>query len=221
MPRSAGHHAGVAALREVVHAAPALGISTLTVFGFSVDNWRRPTHEVNTLMVLIRRFLERELAALVRARVRLTAIGRRDRFPEGMAAVIAHAEEVTAKGTRLNLRLALDYSSRDAILQAAKVCRDGPLTRQTLSQELDGSCACGDVDLVVRTSGEKRLSDFVLWEAAYAELYFTDTLWPDFGTVELAAAVGDYTCRDRRFGGLSPERSRVELSIPAITHQLR
>src|SRR6266704_1351025 len=180
-PRTAGHRAGAAAVRRVVEAAPGLGIGALTLFAFSADNWRRPPGEVAALMRLFARHLRTETPRLLENGVRLEAVGRRDRLPEPLVAAIAAAERATAGGTALRLRLAVDYSARAAI-RAGRILPD--------------------VDLVIRTGGEQRLSDFLLWESAYAELYFTDTMWPDFGATDLAAAVRDFHSRQRRFGGL-------------------
>ena len=203
LPRTAGHYAGVAALRRTVECAPDLGIATLTVYAFSADNWRRPATEVAALMSILKGYLQNELARLVEAGVMLTVIGRRDRLPDGIAALIARAEKASAHGSKLHLRIAIDYSGRDAILAAAAACGPAPLTREALSRQLAGGVAVPDVDLLIRTSGEQRLSDFLLWEAAYAELYFTDRLWPDFGADDLALALREFRLRDRRFGGLS------------------
>jgi undecaprenyl diphosphate synthase len=202
-PREAGHYAGVAALRRTVECAPGLGIATLTVYAFSADNWRRPAAEVAALMSILKGYLQSELARLVEAGVRLTVIGRRDRLPPGLAALIGQAEAASAQGAKLHLRIAIDYSGRDAILAAAAACGPGPLTREAISRQLDGGAAVPDVDLLIRTSGEQRLSDFLLWESAYAELYFTDRLWPDFGADDLALALRAFRARERRFGGLS------------------
>ena len=185
----------------MAEAAPALGIGTLTLYAFSSDNWRRPAEEVGGLMRLLRAYLRGETERLARSGTRLTVIGRRDRLPAGIPEAIARAEAATEAGDRLNLRIAVDYSSRDAILAAA--ARLGPegLSRDAMSEAL---CGPGDVDLLIRTGGEKRLSDFLLWEAAYAELHFTERMWPDFEAADLAAAVADFAARDRRFGGLNP-----------------
>ncbi|CAO4181533.1 di-trans,poly-cis-decaprenylcistransferase [Methylorubrum populi] len=200
LPRGAGHRAGVKTIQRVAEAAPDLGIGTLTLYAFSSDNWRRPAEEVGGLMRLLRAYLRGETERLARTGTRLSVIGRRDRLPAGIPEAIARAEAATAAGDRLHLRIAVDYSSRDAILAAA--ARLGPegLSREGLSGALS---ADGDVDLLIRTGGEKRLSDFLLWEAAYAELHFTDRMWPDFGTADLAAAIADFSARDRRFGGLN------------------
>jgi undecaprenyl diphosphate synthase len=204
LPRSAGHRAGVFAVRRVVEAAPDLGVATLTLFAFSSDNWRRPPAEVSALMALLRHYLRTELARLVDNGARLTAIGRRDRLPAGLSDAIAEAEKASAGGQKLDLRVALDYSARDAIANAAaRWCKEDPPSRAAFSKLLAWDGAGKDVDLLIRSGGEKRLSDFLLWEAAYAELCFVDTLWPDFGADDLAAAIADFRSRDRRFGGLT------------------
>jgi undecaprenyl diphosphate synthase len=203
MPRQAGHAAGVEALGRIVEAAPGLGIDTLTVYAFSVDNWQRPKTEVGALMGLLRRYVEAETRRLADGGARLTVIGRRDRLPGDIAAAIVRAERATAGGSKLHLRVAVDYSARDAILDAASAAaRAGDFTRAGFARFLTGQEAQRDVDLLIRTGGEKRLSDFLLWECAYAELYFTDRLWPDFGADDLAAAVAAFHSRERRFGGL-------------------
>jgi undecaprenyl diphosphate synthase len=207
LPRTAGHHEGIHAVRRVVEAAPDLGVAALTLFAFSSDNWRRPEPEVNALMALLRRYLRAELRRLVENGVRLTVIGRRDRLPDGMSAEIGDAERASASGQRLDLRIAIDYSARDAIASAAAAWH-GQLapTREAFGRLLgsglrrDGSA---DVDLLIRSGGEKRLSDFLLWEAAYAELCFVETLWPDFGADDLRSALDDFRRRERRFGGLN------------------
>jgi undecaprenyl diphosphate synthase len=205
MPRQAGHAAGVEALGRIVEAAPTVGIDTLTVYAFSADNWQRPKPEVGALMGLLRRYVETEVRRLAESGTRLRVIGRRDRLPADIAAAIARAEATTAAGTKLNLRVAVDYSARDAILAAAEtVARSGNVDREGFSRLLAGEGPHRDVDLLIRTGGEKRLSDFLLWECAYAELYFTDRLWPDFGAEDLAAAVAEFHARERRFGALGP-----------------
>jgi undecaprenyl diphosphate synthase len=205
LPRSAGHRAGVNTVQRVVEAAPDLGVGTLTLYAFSSDNWRRPVAEVSALMALLRQYMRSELRRLVDAGVRLTVIGRRDRLPDGLAREIAAAEAESAAGTKLDLNVALDYSARDAIMQAAARWRDDESPAREaftalLARERVGSGR--DVDLLIRSGGDKRLSDFLLWEAAYAELCFVDTLWPDFDAEHLAAAIADFRSRERRFGGL-------------------
>ncbi len=181
LPRVAGHRTGAEAVRRTVEAAPDLGIAALTLYAFSADNWKRPPAEVAALMRLLARYLRTETPRLVENGVRLEVVGRRDRLPSPLVAAIAAAERATAPGTRLRLRLAVDYSSRWAIGAGALL---------------------PDVDLLIRSGGEQRLSDFLLWECAYAELYFTATMWPDFDGAELAAAVAEFHARERRFGGL-------------------
>jgi undecaprenyl diphosphate synthase len=208
MPRVAGHRVGVEVVRKVVEHAPSLGISTLTLYAFSSDNWRRPAAEVSTLMRLFRSRLVSEVPRLLDNGVRLTAIGRRDRLPLALADSLGEAEEKTAKGTTLHMRLAIDYSARDEILRAAQriAAAGDEVTREDFGRALGGehdSRPAPDVDLVIRTGGERRLSDFLLWECAYAELYFTDVMWPDFGPKDLDAAVEYFQKRDRRFGALS------------------
>jgi undecaprenyl diphosphate synthase len=205
LSRLRGHEAGVEAIRRVVEAAPQQGVGTLTLYAFSSDNWRRPKTEVSALMALLRFYLANEIDSLVRNGVRLTVIGRRDRLPDGVAAAIGRAEASTASGDVLHLRIAVDYSARDAILNAAaQAAGIGDLTRETLSQLITGEAGLRDVDLVIRTSGEKRLSDFLLWESAYAELHFTERMWPDFSAEDLAEALSSFHRRERRFGGLQP-----------------
>jgi len=210
LPRSAGHHAGVDAIRRVVEAAPQLGIGTLSLFAFSSDNWARPAEEVQILMALFGRFLRDEAGPLRANEVRLSVIGRRDRLPPEVVSAIAAAEALTARGTRLHLRVAIDYSSRDAILEAARLGRRDDATRERFAirlGEIHGAPA-PDVDLLIRTGGEQRLSDFLLWESAYAELFFTARMWPDFHGDDLAAAVAEFRGRDRRFGALPEAATR-------------
>jgi undecaprenyl diphosphate synthase len=214
LPRLRGHEAGVKAVRRVVEAAPKYGIGTLTLYAFSSDNWRRPKAEVSALMGLLRGYLEDETESLVRNRVRLTVIGRRDRLPDGLSAGIARAEAATACGDVLHVRVAIDYSARDAILSAAaRVAEAADLTRSGFSRLVTGQDGLRDVDLIIRTSGEKRLSDFLLWESAYAELHFTERMWPDFEAEDLAEALTSFSRRERRFGGLQPVPTEQALSV--------
>jgi undecaprenyl diphosphate synthase len=203
LSRLRGHEAGVEAIRRVVEAAPDQGVGTLTLYAFSTDNWRRPKAEVTALMALLRFYLGNEVESLVKNGVRLTVIGRRDRLPDGIAAAIARAEAATSRGATLNLRIAIDYSARDAILNAAaRLAGVSEPTRELFSQLVTGEAGLRDVDLIIRTSGEKRLSDFLLWEGAYAELYFTERMWPEFDGEALAEALVSFQRRERRFGGL-------------------
>jgi len=206
LPRSAGHRAGASAVRRVVEAAPDLGIGTLSLFAFSSDNWKRPEDEVRALMLLFAEFLCAEARPLAEHSVRLSVIGRRERLPADVLAAIGAAERSTADGTRLSLRVAVDYSSRDAIVKAAgRLAQVDAPTRERFAARL-GEAQGGwapDVDLMIRTGGEQRLSDFLLWESAYAELCFTGRMWPDFDGDDLAAAVAEFRSRDRRFGALT------------------
>jgi len=207
LPRSAGHRAGVAALRRIVEHAPDVGIRCLSVYAFSSDNWRRPASEVQSIFWLLRAFLRLETERLRQRGARIRVIGRRDRLPQNALRAIEKAEAATAAGTRLHLRVAVDYSSRYAITSAAVAgahhwqLPDSPdLLCCTLRQALIADA--GEVDLLIRTGGEKRLSDFLLWESAYAELIFTDRMWPDFDEGDLDAALSEYRHRERRFGSV-------------------
>jgi undecaprenyl diphosphate synthase len=183
LPRSAGHRAGATAVRRAVEAAPSLGITALTLYAFSADNWRRPRGEVQSLLRLLRSYLRDETGRCVEGGVRLEVMGRRDRLSPALRAAIRAAERATAGGRTLDLRLAIDYSAREAMAR--------------------GEAPIPDVDLLIRTGGEQRLSDFLLRECAYAELYFTSCPWPDFDGAALAAAVEEFGRRQRRFGGLT------------------
>jgi undecaprenyl diphosphate synthase len=209
LPRVAGHRAGVAAVRRAVEHAPELGIGRLTLYAFSSDNWSRPAEEVASIFWLLRAYLRLECARLRQRGVRLEVIGRRDRLPKRLAHEIHRAERATLQGRRLHLRVAIDYSSRSAIARAAlgvslRLAQERPPSeegwRRTLAQAL--TAESGEVDLLIRTGGEKRLSDFLLWEAAYAELFFTERMWPDFAASDLEAAVQEFRRRERRFGGV-------------------
>jgi len=182
-------------VRRVVEAAPELGIGVLTLFAFSADNWRRPSVEVAALMKLFAQFLDSETQRCIDNGVRLEVIGRRDRLEEPLCRAIMRAESLTAAGTRLLLRIAVDYSGREAILAAARQLAN-------LSGEALGGALGPPVDLLIRTGGERRLSDFLLWESAYAELVFSRRMWPDFDASDLSGAVREFRGRERRFGGV-------------------
>ena len=209
--RTAGHIAGARTVRKIVEAAPDCGIGTLTLYAFSADNWRRPSREVGLLMRLFRRYLISEVARCVTNGVRMKIVGRRDRIPAELLRAICSAESATKDGRTLELRIAVDYSSRDAILRAARrLPADFPLDTETdraafsqlLSDVDNGIGESRDVDLLIRTGGEQRLSDFLLWECAYAELYFTRRMWPEFSPVDLHEAVEEFRARERRFGAV-------------------
>jgi undecaprenyl diphosphate synthase len=210
LPRTAGHKRGAEAVRAVVEAGPGLGITHLTLFGFSSENWRRPEQEVGDLMGLLRLYLAKEVRALHANNVRLRVIGDRSRFSKDIIALFDRGEETTARNTGLVLTLALNYGARRELAEAARAIarevRDGTLDPEavdedTLSRHLY-THDLPDPDVLVRTSGEQRISNFLLWQCAYAELVFTPVLWPDFDGAALAEAVADFRKRDRRFGGL-------------------
>ena len=212
LSRYRGHTAGARAVRACVRAAPDLGVRVLTLYAFSANNWQRPAREVGVLMRLFERHLYGELDECVQNGVRVQVIGRRDRLGARLCDAIAAAERSTRHGERLLLRIAIDYSARDAILAAAERLPDlaavGAEDRYTAFGRLVAGqpCECHpaqDVDLIIRTGGEQRLSDFLLWEGAYAELYFTQVMWPDFGRQELQAAVAEFHGRERRFGSIA------------------
>jgi undecaprenyl diphosphate synthase len=220
--RTSGHRAGAEAVRRVVEAAPASGIGTLTLYAFSADNWGRPPREVSLLMRLLRRYLIAEAEKLAERGVRLCVVGRRDRLSPPLRAAVETAEAKTAGGRALTLRLAVDYSSREAILRAARVLNSerrstSMVTREEfaslLGRAVNDAAPARDVDLLIRTGGEQRVSDFLLWESAYAELYFTRRMWPDFTAGDLAAAVAEFHERERRFGCVPAASSS---SSPAV-----
>jgi undecaprenyl diphosphate synthase len=220
LPRVAGHRAGVAAVRRVVERAPDLGIARLTLFAFSSDNWRRPAQEVQSIFWLLRAYLRLETERLRQRGVRLQVIGRRDRLPKRLLREIEHSELATVEGRRIHLRVAIDYSSRDAITRPAvgvntTFCGDRSTSADLLGCMLTQALAVesGDVDLLIRTGGEKRLSDFLLWECAYAELIFADRMWPDFDAGDLDAAMEEFGRRERRFGGVPAGGSRCAASL--------
>jgi undecaprenyl diphosphate synthase len=205
LSRGAGHREGANAVRRVVEAAPQAGIGVLSLFAFSADNWRRPAMEVAWLMRLFGEHLRSETARCVANGVRLEVIGRRDRLGRDLLRAIKAAEVATGGGTQLLLRLAIDYSARDAILRAAQCLRPGTASRDSFGRLLaivDHGSPVPELDLLIRTGGERRLSDFLLWEAAYAELFFMPIMWPDFGAEDLRSAVREFGARERRFGGL-------------------
>jgi undecaprenyl diphosphate synthase len=216
LPRVAGHRAGIAAVQRIVEHAPDIGIRCLTLYAFSSDNWRRPASEVQSIFWLMRAFLRLETERLRQRGARLEVIGRRDRLAQSVLREIDKTEAATATGRRLHLRVAIDYSSRDAIARAAaeaiaNLSHDAVLTAEALGPMLTQALTahCGDVDLLIRTGGEQRLSDFLLWESAYAELLFTDRMWPDFDEADLEAALNEFNRRERRFGAVPAASSLV------------
>jgi undecaprenyl diphosphate synthase len=205
LPRHAGHRAGARAVETVVRAAAQQGIGTLTLYAFSSDNWHRPRPEVEALFGLLRRYLLTETDRCLGESIRLNVIGRRDRLSGALLSQIERSEQVTAHCTGLHLRLAIDYSSRQVLIEAGRRLRDAPLADSSqylsfLAQADHSQPAAPEVDLLIRTGGERRLSDFLLWECAYAELHFLDCLWPDFDAGAFAEALAEYSRRRRRFG---------------------
>jgi undecaprenyl diphosphate synthase len=200
--RTDGHHAGADAVRRAVEAAPDHGVTTLTLFAFAAANWQRPVDEVQALMALFRDYLATDAPRLIEGGARLSMIGRRDRLPADLAAAVIEIEAATASNDRLNLRIALDYSSREAIALAAAAL-DPTGSIEDLDRLIAGDATVGPVDLLIRTGGEQRLSDFMLWECAFAELWFTRRMWPDFDGGDLAEAIGDFRRRSRTFGAVA------------------
>ena len=200
-----GHRAGSRALRPVVETAIDLGVESLAVYAFSTENWTRPPEEVEALMEIFGETIDRELADLAKEGVRTRFVGRRDRAPAWLQAKLAELEEATADRSRLNLWIAFDYGGRAELVEAAREIVASGADPEEVDEELVArhlyAPAMPDPDLVIRTSGELRISNFLLWQSAYAEFVFTETLWPDFGPDELRAAIEDYASRRRRFGG--------------------
>ncbi len=210
LPRTAGHKRGADAVRRVIEAAPGLGISYLTLFGFSSENWQRPESEVRDLLGLLRLYLESEIAEMAANGIRLNIIGDRTRFPADTVKLIESAEARTAANSKLVLTIALSYGGRQEIVAAAQAlareCAAGRLTADDIGEEAFArrlfTVGTPDPDLLIRTSGEQRISNFLLWQLAYSELVFTDTLWPDFGRADLEAAIATYRSRERRYGAV-------------------
>ena len=211
LPRTAGHERGVEALRRTVEAAGDLGIEYLTVFSFSTENWRRPASEVNTLFALLKAYVQRDLARLKKDGVRIRVIGQREGLPPDIAGLVDKAETETRSNTKFNLTIAFNYGSRDEILRAAQAfaadvkagTRGEAVTEAEFASYLD-SGDLPDPDLLIRTSGEFRISNFLLWQAAYSELLFCDVLWPDFGRPQLEDSLRRYSERERRYGAVTP-----------------
>ncbi len=211
LPRTAGHRRGVEAVREVVRGAGELGIPYITLFGFSTENWKRPADEVEFLMGLLRHYMRAELDTLAKEGARLRVIGDRDGLPRDIAVMIGEAEIRTRANARINVTIALNYGGRADIARAARqlaervasgslaagTIDEAALTRELLTSDIP------DPDLLIRTSGEQRISNFLLWQSAYAEMLFVDTLWPDFGKAHLAAAIAEYSRRERRYGAVA------------------
>jgi undecaprenyl diphosphate synthase len=210
LPRWRGHEAGARAVRRVVEAACRLEIPVLTLFAFSSENWKRPAHEIQTLFRLFLHYLAHEVDGLIENDIRLSAFGRRDRFSPAVAQALAAAEDATRLGMRLHLRLALDYGSRHELVEATRALARQAVRGEMTPEDIDedrisltlASREVPDPDLVIRTAGEQRLSNFLLWQAAYAELHFCPCLWPDFEESDLQDALADFHARTRKFGAL-------------------
>lgn len=210
LPRAAGHRAGVEALRRTVRAAGDLGVEWLTVYAFSSENWSRPKTEISDLMGLLKLFIRRDLAEIHQAGVRVRMIGERESLSTDIRALVEEAETLTAANKSMNLVIAFNYGGRDEIARAARTIADAvaagsleprEITAETFGQFLD-TALIPDPDLIVRTSGEQRLSNFLPWQSAYSELVFMPCYWPDFGAGEFAQAIEIYAARERRFGGV-------------------
>jgi undecaprenyl diphosphate synthase len=201
LPRAMGHHKGVEAVRRIVAAAGDLGLEALTLYAFSTENWRRPEEEISALMALLKRFILSDLEEIAGAGVRLKIIGDYKAFAPDIVELIEGALARTAGNGKMVLAIALNYGSQDEIARAAtRAAAIGPITPESIAAELD-TADMPPLDLLIRTSGEVRLSNFLLWQAAYAELWFTDVLWPDFSPHHLQQALDEFTGRDRRYGG--------------------
>lgn len=210
LPRAVGHERGVEALRRTVEAAQVLGLKTLTVFSFSTENWRRPASEVSALFGLLKAYVKRDLDRLTREGVRVRILGTRSGLPDDIAELVERAEHRTADNTAFNLCIAFNYGGREELVRAAQVAAKAVAAGELDADEIDeavfasglDTAGLPDPDLLIRTSGEARLSNFLIWQCAYAELVFMDVLWPDFGESHLREALEVYAARERRFGGL-------------------
>jgi undecaprenyl diphosphate synthase len=229
LPRIAGHRAGVNAVRETVESCARLGVGALTLYAFSIENWKRPRGEVDMLWRLLRIYLRKELSELQRNNIRLQAIGRLESLPLNVQDELQAVINETARNTGMQLNLAINYSGRaeivdavNSILDAARIAGNQfPVTvdEEMISSHLYTS-RLPDPDLLIRTSGEMRISNFLLWQIAYAELYVTETLWPDFNRSELIKAVLEYQKRERRFGGLSPVPNAIPAYVEEFTEEI-
>jgi undecaprenyl diphosphate synthase len=210
MFRTAGHRSGMEAVRRIVEAAREIGLPYLTIFGFSAENWGRPVEEVEELMLLLRLYLRSEIADLHKNGVRLRVIGERSRLAPDIVNLIEHGESLTKDNSRLNFTVALSYGGRQDMVQAAQALARAAAAGEIKPEEIDQDTISGrlwtselpDPDLVIRTSGEQRISNFFLWQSAYAELVFLDTLWPDFSKADLEHAIREFRRRERRYGAV-------------------
>lgn len=219
--RAAGHHAGARAARLVVETCARLDIETLTLYAFSTENWKRPAHEIQALMQLLKEFIDRELDALKRNNIRLRTIGRLEELEPGVRRKVLTAIEETKGGTGMLLNVALNYSGRTELVDAFRLLYQQAVRLRMLPEQIDEGAIrqhlytadLPDPDLLIRTSGEMRISNFLLWQIAYTELYVTDVLWPDFGQADLFSAIIAFQQRDRRYGGVSPDGPVVTAKV--------
>ena len=205
LPRTAGHKKGAEAVKRTIKAAAGLGIEYLTLFGFSSENWRRPEGEIKDLMQLLRYYLRAETADLHKNNVKLRVIGDRSRFDDDIVELIDNAEDLTKDNDGITMIMALNYGGRQDILQAVQAMIENPGKGQSLEEQFAGhlmTAGFPDPDILIRTSGEQRISNFLLWQCAYTEFVFTDVLWPDFGKSDLEAALAEYAGRERRYGDI-------------------
>jgi undecaprenyl diphosphate synthase len=228
-PRILGHKAGINSVRTAVEACAQIGIEALTLYAFSVENWKRPRHEVEGLWRLLRYYLRRELPSLMRNDVQLAAIGRIESLPDSAQAELRNAIQKTASNRGMRLNLAINYGGRTELVDAVNAMLDnarleGNLDALEITEESIAShlytAGLKDPDLLIRTSGEMRISNFLLWQIAYAELYVTDTLWPDFGRTDLLEAIAEYQNRDRRFGGLTRNAAALDTATILMEEEL-
>ena len=213
LPRSAGHRAGVDALRRAVRAAAEFGIEYLTIYSFSSENWSRPASEVSFLLDLLRRFIRQDVAELHRSGVRIKVVGSRDDLDPGIVSLLNDAERLTHENSTLNLVVAFNYGSRQEICRAVSAIAEkiasgemsaSDISPESISENLD-TAGIPDPDLLIRTGGEQRISNFLLWQCAYTEFVFVDEFWPDFNQEIFARALGEFSLRDRRFGGIEAQ----------------
>lgn len=218
LPRTAGHRAGAKAVDKIVEAAARHGIGTLSLYAFSADNWRRPQAEVGALFALLRRYLLTQTPRCLERSIRINVVGRRDRLTPQVLRTIEHSERTTARCSGLRLRIAVDYSSQHSLLESCRrMALESGVDRSRFREHLAGvdhsATVTPDVDLLIRTGGEKRLSDFLLWECAYAELHFVDGFWPDFDEIAFGQALDEYAKRERRFGQIgAPAGAQIRYS---------
>ncbi len=213
LPRGAGHERGVEALRRTVEAAGDLGVRYLTVYSFSTENWRRPKEEVNALFGLLRAYVRRDLRRLKDKGVRVRIIGERDNLPDDLRQLVEYAQDETCRNTDFHLTVAFNYGGRDEIVRAAQRLAQDVLDGRLMPGQIDeayfashlDTAGLPDPDLLIRTSGERRMSNFLPWQCAYTEMVFADVLWPDFGEAALKNAVDEYRARERRFGAVAPK----------------